>query len=121
MAEQTWRLVPVEPTLRQMAAMGPAIRASVGLDGKNGTVVDVYRAAIEAAPTPPAPQAMPPVTLPEPVGWAWHMWQAATAAERERAAAKVEFMTQRARWARADANSEPVKPCEYAAAIRSGA
>lgn len=44
-----WRLVPVEPTLKQMAAVGPPIRASVGLDGKNGTVVDVYRAAIDAA------------------------------------------------------------------------
>lgn len=45
-----WVLVPVEPTTRQMAAMGPAIRACYSLDGVSGTVKDVYAAALAAAP-----------------------------------------------------------------------
>ncbi len=48
-----WKLVPVEPTIRQMAAMGPAIRACYDMDGVSGNVVDVYRAMLAAAPQPP--------------------------------------------------------------------
>ena len=48
-----WKLVPVVPTIRQMAAMGPAIRACYNMDGVSGNVVDVYRAMLAAAPQPP--------------------------------------------------------------------
>lgn len=55
-----WKLVPVEPTIRQMAAMGPAIRACYDMDGVSGNVVDVYRAMLAAAPKLPGEQ--PPTT-----------------------------------------------------------
>jgi hypothetical protein len=58
-----WKLVPVTPTIRQMAAMGPAIRACFGLDGKTGDVSDVYASMLAATPAPP--QAVPA----EPVAW----------------------------------------------------
>lgn len=45
-----WMLVPREPTIHQMAAMGPAIRACYGLDGVEGDVTGVYRAMLDAAP-----------------------------------------------------------------------
>lgn len=63
MAEQTWRLVPVEAT---DAMLGAGWRHVDGM----ASMPSVWRAMIEAAPTPPAPQAMPPVTLPEPAAWA---------------------------------------------------
>ena len=49
-----WKLVPVEPTIRKMAAMGPVIRACYNMDGVSENVVDVYRAMLAAAPQPPA-------------------------------------------------------------------
>lgn len=49
-----WWMVPVDPTLAQMAAMGPSIRACYGLDGVTGDVTGVYRAMLAAAPQPQA-------------------------------------------------------------------
>ena len=62
-----WKLVPVEPTIRKMAAMGPVIRACYNMDGVSENVVDVYRAMLAAAPQPPAleqPQAEQPAMTP---------------------------------------------------------
>ena len=58
-----WKLVPVEPTIRQMAAMGPAIRACYDMDGVSGNVVDVYRAMLAAAPQPPLAEQPQPVEM----------------------------------------------------------
>jgi hypothetical protein len=51
-----WALVPLELTIRMMAAAGPAIRACYGFDGKNGTVSDVWAALLSAAPQPAGTQ-----------------------------------------------------------------
>lgn len=66
MVQAGWKLVPVEPTIRQMAAMGPAIRACYDMDGVSGNVVDVYRAMLAAAP--PQPQ-VEQEQEQEPVAW----------------------------------------------------
>jgi len=47
-------------------------------------------------------------------------WNAATLAERERAAQKIEKMTERRRLIHAGGNALPVAACEFAAAIREG-
>jgi hypothetical protein len=62
MAEQTWRLVPVEMTPEMEQAMADSLGACV-------KAWAVWADVLAAAPTPPAPQAMPPVTLPEPTCW----------------------------------------------------
>ena len=46
-----YALVPVKPTLRMMAAAGPAVRACFGFDGKHGTVADLWTAMLAAAPS----------------------------------------------------------------------
>ena len=52
--------------------------------------------------------------------WADDLARAAVAQERERAAVLVETLTYQARWISSCSNSEPVKPCALAAAIRAG-
>jgi hypothetical protein len=47
-----YALVPIEPTIKMMAAAGPAIRACFGMDGKHGGVSDVWAALLGAAPSP---------------------------------------------------------------------
>lgn len=61
-----WQLVPMEPTIRQMAAMGPAIRACYDMDGVSGNVIDVYRAMLAAAPKPPTTEQSSVVEQPDP-------------------------------------------------------
>ena len=51
---------------------------------------------------------------------AFSAWEAATAAERERAASKVNLTTLRKRTLYGMQNGEAVKECELATAIRSG-
>lgn len=43
----------------------------------------------------------------------------ASEAERKACALLLERMTERRRWTRAGINGEPMRPCEYAAAIRN--
>ena len=43
----------------------------------------------------------------------------AVAAEREACAKLVQDMSHHRRWVRAGINGEPIRPCEYAAAIRA--
>ena len=64
-----WKLVPVEPTIRQMAAMGPAIRACYNMDGVSGSVVDVYRAMLDAAPQSPEHYDQQALDLCPTCGW----------------------------------------------------
>jgi hypothetical protein len=75
MVQAGWKLVPVEPTIRQMAAMGPAIRACYDMDGVSGNVVDVYRAMLAAAPQPPTTEQSSAVEkqLVGVVGWRNHI------------------------------------------------
>ena len=54
------------------------------------------------------------------VAEAWEVWQAATLAERERSASKVDLTTLRKRTLYGMQNGEAVKECELATAIRSG-
>jgi hypothetical protein len=64
MAEQTWRLVPVVPT-QEMTEAGAGSIDDNGGNARWSDVREAWATMLEAAPTPPAPQAMPPVTLPE--------------------------------------------------------
>lgn len=63
-AEQTWRLVPVEPT-QEMTEAGAGSIDDNGGNARWSDVREAWATMLEVAPTPPAPQAMPPVTLPE--------------------------------------------------------
>ena len=69
MVQAGWKLVPMEPTIRQMAAMGPAIRACYDMDGVSGNVVDVYRAMLAAAPQPPYGYDQQALDLCQTCGW----------------------------------------------------
>lgn len=61
-------MVPVEPTLKQLAAMGPAIRACYELDGIKGDVSGVYRAMLAAARPLTASPTAPSTEASEQVG-----------------------------------------------------
>lgn len=60
-----WKLVPVEPTAEMQAAGATAIRFETTPINKLFTGNAVYRAAISAAPTPPASEQQRAVVMPE--------------------------------------------------------
>lgn len=69
-APEGWKLVPVEPTAEMQAAGATAIRFETTPINKLFTGNAVYRAAISAAPTPPASEQQRAVVIPEITGTA---------------------------------------------------